>query len=153
MDPELPVPPFRTMEDIVTESVAQQRFQMGLVLLFGVAATLLASLGIYGVVSYSVAQRTNEMGIRMALGARPGDIARMIFRQGLLPVAVGLVAGVAASIALGRVLGSLLFGVNAADPITIFGVVFFLGAMAAAATYFPAHRATHVDPVTALRYE
>ena len=153
MDPELPVPPFRTMEDIVTESVAQQRFQMGLVLLFGIAATLLASLGIYGVVSYSVAQRTNEMGIRIALGARPGDIARMVFRQGLLPVAVGLAAGVAASIALGRVLGSLLFGVNAADPITILGVVFLLSSMAAAATYFPAHRATHVDPVTALRYE
>jgi putative ABC transport system permease protein len=153
IDPEMPVPAFRTMEDIVAESVAQRRFQMSLVLLFAVAATLLASLGIYGVVSYSVAQRTNEMGIRLALGARPGSIAGLVLRQGLLPVAAGLAAGVAASLALGRILGSLLFGVSAWDPITIGLVVALLSAVALAATYLPAHRATHVDPVTALRYE
>jgi predicted permease len=153
IDPEMPVPAFRTMEDIVTESVAQRRFQMSLVLLFAVAATLLASLGIYGVVSYSVAQRTNEMGIRIALGAQPGSIAGLVLRQSLLPVAAGLAAGVAASLALGRILGSLLFGVSAWDPITIGLVVALLSAVALAATYFPAHRATHVDPVTALRYE
>jgi putative ABC transport system permease protein len=153
IDPEMPVPAFRTMEDIVTESVAQRRFQMSLVLLFAVAATLLASLGIYGVVSYSVAQRTNEMGIRMALGARPGTITRMVLWQGLLPVATGLACGAVASVALGRVLGSLLFGVSAWDPITIGVVVVLLSALALAATYVPAHRATCVDPVTALRYE
>lgn len=153
IDPELPVPAFRTMEDIVAESVAPRRFQMSLVLLFAVAATLLASLGIYGVVSYSVAQRTNEMGIRIALGAQPGNIAWMVLGQGLLPVATGLVGGVMASVALGRVLGSLLFGVSAADPFTIGGVVALVGAVAVAAICIPAHRATHVDPVTALRYE
>jgi ABC-type antimicrobial peptide transport system permease subunit len=114
---------------------------------------LVASLGIYGVASYSVAQRTNEMGVRIALGARPGSMTRMVLRQGLLPVAAGLTAGVVASIALGRILGSLLFGVNAWDPITIGLVVALLSAVALAATYVPAHRATHVDPVTALRYE
>ena len=153
IDPEMPVPRFRTMEDIVAESVSQRRFQMILVLLFAVAATLLASLGIYGVVSYSVAQRTNEMGIRIALGARPGSIARMVLRQGLLPVAAGLAGGAVASAALGRVLGSLLFGVSAWDPMTMCGVAALVSGIALAATYFPAHRATHVDPMTALRYE
>ena len=93
------------------------------------------------------------MGIRIALGARPGSITRMVLRQGLLPVIAGLAAGVVASIALGRILGSLLFGVNAWDPITIGLVVALLSAVALAATYVPAHRATHVDPLTALRYE
>jgi predicted permease len=153
IDPEMPVPAFRSMEEIVTESVAQRRFQMNLVLLFAVAATLLASLGIYGVVSYSVAQRTNEMGIRIALGARPASIAGLVLRQGLLPVAAGLAAGVVASVTLGRILASLLFAVSAWDPMTIGLVVTLLSAVALAATYVPAHRATHVDPVTALRYE
>jgi ABC-type antimicrobial peptide transport system permease subunit len=105
------------------------------------------------VVSYSVAQRTNEMGVRMALGARPAAIRHLVLRQGLLPVAIGLGTGVSASMALGRLLGSLLFGVGTGDPITILGVVAPLSAVAAAATLIPAHRATHVDPVTALRYE
>ena len=126
---------------------------MSLVLLFAVAATLLASLGIYGVVSYSVAQRTNEMGIRVALGARPASITGLVLRQGLLPVAAGLIAGVVGSAALGRILGSLLFGVSAWDPTTIGVVVALLSAVAVAATYFPARRATHVDPLMALRYE
>ena len=152
-DPDMPVPAFRTMDDIVTESVAQRRFQLNMVLLFSLAATLLASLGIYGVVSYSVAQRTNEVGIRIALGAQPGNIASMLLRQELLPVALGVVTGVLASLALGRVLRSLLFGVSAADPATICAVVAVLSAVAAVATYIPAHRATRVDPVTALRYE
>jgi predicted permease len=153
VDRELPVPAFRTMEDIVSESVAQRRFQMSLVLLFAAAALLLASLGIYGVVSYSVAQRTNEMGIRMALGAQPGNIRRMVLGQSLLPVCAGLVAGVTASIALGRVLGSLLFGVSAWDPATISGVLALLLAVAATATLPPVQRATRVDPASALHYE
>jgi putative ABC transport system permease protein len=153
VDRELPVPAFRTMEDIVAESVAQRRFQMSLVLLFAGAAVLLASLGIYGVVSYSVAQRTNEMGIRMALGAQPGNIRRMVLGQSLLPVCAGLLAGVMASVALGRVLGSLLFGVSAWDPATISGVLTLLIAVAATATLPPVRRATRVDPMSALRYE
>jgi predicted permease len=153
MDPDLPAPAFRTMEDIMAESVAQRRFQMNMVALFAVAAMLLASLGIYGVVAYSVTQRTNEMGIRLALGAQPGSLRRMVARECLLPVAIGLGAGVAISMAMGRVLGSLLFGVNASDPITIAGVVALLGVVGAAASYIPARRATLVDPVRALRYE
>ncbi len=153
LDPEMPVPAFRTMEDIVSESVGQRRFQMSLVLLFAVAATLLATLGMYGVVSYSVAQRTSEMGIRIALGAPPASITGLVLRQGLLPVAAGLTAGVVASVTLGRILGSLLFGVSAWDPTTIGVVVALLSAVAVAATYFPARRATNVDPLIALRYE
>ena len=153
IDPELPVPEFRTMDDIVSDSVAQRRFQMSLVLLFAAAAMLLASLGIYGVVSYSVAQRTHEMGIRLALGAQPANIRRMVLGQSLLPVLLGLLAGVTASVALGRIMSTLLFGVSVWDPATLSGVAALLIAVAAAATYVPVHRATHVDPVSALRYE
>jgi putative ABC transport system permease protein len=153
IDAELAIPAIRTMEEVVAASVAQRRFQMNLVLLFAGLATLLASLGIYGVVSYSVTQRTSEFGIRLALGARSGQIRRLVFRQGLLPVAVGLGAGVVASTALGQLLGSLLFGVAPTDPLTISGAVGLLGLVAAFAVDLPARRATQVDPLLALRYE
>jgi putative ABC transport system permease protein len=153
VDPELPVAAFRTMDEIVSESVAQRRFQLALVLLFALAALLLASLGIYGVVAYSVSQRTSEMGIRMALGASLSSIRSLVLRQSLLPVAIGLAIGLAASVALARLLESLLFGVGAADPVTIAGVIAVLAVVAAAAAYLPARRATRVDPLTALRYE
>jgi putative ABC transport system permease protein len=153
VDPELPVSTFRTMEEIVSDSVAQRRFQMDLILLFAIIATLLASLGIYGVISYSVAQRTGEVGIRMALGAQAGNILGLILGNALLPVAIGLAAGVTASLALGRLLTSLLFGVAAEDLMTIAAVVAVLGIVAVIASYIPAHRATRIDPLTALRYE
>jgi putative ABC transport system permease protein len=153
VDPELPVAAFRTMDEIVSESVAQRRFQLALVLLFALAALLLASLGIYGVVAYSVSQRTSEMGIRMALGASLSSIRSLVLRQSLLPVAIGLAIGLAASVALARLLESLLFGVGAADPVTIAGVIAVLAVVAAAAAYLPARRATRVDPLSALRYE
>jgi len=153
VDPELPVPAFRTMDEIVAESVAQRRFQMTLVLMFGLTALLLASLGIYGVVSYSVAQRTNEMGIRMALGAPLNGIRNLVLRQSLPPVVLGLGAGVVASLALSRLLSSLLFGIRAADPATIVAVSALLSTVAIVAAYIPARRATKVDPITALRYE
>jgi predicted permease len=153
VDPELPVPQFQTMEQIVDESVAQRRFQMNLILLFAVAALVLASLGIYGVVSYSVALRTNEMGIRIALGAHSTDVLMMIVRDGMAPVAAGLCCGLGASLAAGRLLSGLLYGVAAVDPVTILGVVLTLTTVAALASLVPARRATRVDPVTALRYE
>ena len=153
IDPELPVPAFRTMDEIVAESVAQRRFQLTLVLLFGVTALLLASLGIYGVVSYSVAQRTNEMGIRMALGAPVASIRSLVLRQSLPPAILGLGAGIVASVALSRVLSSLLFGIGATDPLTIAGVCALLGGVTLVAAYIPARRATEVDPITALRYD
>ena len=118
-----------------------------------VSAMLLASLGIYGVVSYSVAQRTNEFGIRLALGAQPGQIRRLVFRQGLTPVAVGLSAGVVASIGSGQLLATLLFGLAPTDPMTMAGAVVMLGLMAAFAVALPARRATQLDPLLALHYE
>ena len=126
---------------------------MALVLLFGATALLLASLGIYGVVSYTVAQRTNEMGIRMALGAPRSGIRSLVLRQSLPPVMLGLGVGVVASLALSRVLSSLLFGIGPGDPVTILAVIGVLSAVAIAAAYIPARRATQVDPITALRYE
>jgi putative ABC transport system permease protein len=153
MDAEMPLPEMRTMEERLAQDVAPRRFQMTLVLLFGAAALLLASLGIYGVVAYSVGQRTGEMGIRMALGAQPGSISSMVLRQGMAPVAAGLAVGVAGSLALGRLLGSLLFGVKAADLATIAGVTAVLAAVAALASWVPARRATRIDPAVALRGE
>ena len=153
IDSELPVPQFQTMQQIVDESLAQRRFQMSLILLFAVAALVLASLGIYGVVSYSVASRTNEMGIRMALGARGADILSMILWQAMTPVAVGLASGLVTSLAAGRLLAGLLFGVAPTDTVTMASVVLALAAVAALASFIPASRATRVDPLTALRYE
>lgn len=153
IDSELPVPQFQTMEQLVDESVAQRRFQMNLILLFAAAALVLASLGIYGVVSYSVALRSNEMGIRMALGARGADILKMVVLRAMAPVAFGLSGGLVASLAAGRLLSGLLLGVAAVDAVTIGCVVMTLAALAALASFIPARRATRVDPATALRYE
>ena len=153
LDSELPVPQFQTMEQIVDQSVAQRRFQMNLILLFGVAALALASLGIYGVVSYSVAMRTNEIGIRIALGARTAEILQMVLTQAMAPVATGLAGGLLASLAAGRLLSGLLYGVRTTDAATIGGVVVTLTAVALLAGLIPAGRATRVDPMTALRYD
>jgi putative ABC transport system permease protein len=153
IDPEMPIPEFRTMNDLVSDSVAQRRFQLQLILLFALAAILLASLGIYGVISFSVAQRTTEVGIRMALGAHPADIRGMILRQGLSPVFIGLSAGIIASLGVGHLLTSLLFGISPTDPVTAAGAIVFIGTVSAIAAYLPARRATRVDPATALRYE
>ncbi len=152
-DAALPVPEFQTMDQVLAGSVATRRFQMNLVLLFAAAALLLASLGIYGVVSYTVTQRTNEIGVRMALGAPPARILTMVMRQGLAPVAAGLLVGATGAIALGRVLGSLLFGVGAADPLTMVGVAAMLALTAASAILAPARRAMRVEPSMALRDE
>lgn len=153
LDAELPVPAFQTMQQIVDESVAQRRFQMSLVLLFAVAALVLASLGIYGVVSYSVAMRTNEMGIRMALGAGGGAILLFVVRQAMAPVILGLLAGVAGSLAAGRLLAGMLYGVGASDAITMSAVVVTLSGAATLASLMPAWRASRIDPLIALRYE
>jgi putative ABC transport system permease protein len=153
LDAGLPVPKFRTMQEIVSASVAQRRFQLNMVMAFAAIGLILASLGIYGVVSYSVEQRRGEMGIRMALGATASTLRGMVVRQGLAPVGIGLAAGLAAALALGRVLAGLLFGVSFADPLTLAGVAIALIAVAALACYVPALRATRVDPVNALRYE
>jgi predicted permease len=153
VDPELPVPQFRTMDDIVSMSVAERRFQTRLVMLFGLVAALLASLGIYGVVSHSVAQRTGELGIRMALGALPAALCWLVLRQCLVPVAAGLACGLAGSGMTGPLLSSLLFGVRPVDPLTMTAVALGSSAIAGLAAYIPARRATRVDPVVALRQD
>jgi putative ABC transport system permease protein len=141
------------MNDVVSDSLGQRRFQMVLVLLFAAAATLLASVGIYGVVSYAVGQRTNEIGIRLALGALPADIRRLVVTQGFTPVVIGLGAGMLASAGLGRLLGSLLFGVTPSDPLTLTVVVVVFVTVALAAMYVPTQCAVRVDPLQTLRQD
>src|SRR5258708_27418162 len=151
--PEMASPAARTMQQIVEESVASRKFQMYLAAAFAIAALLLASLGIYGVISSSGARRTPEIGIRIALGARAGALAAMILKEGMLPVAIGLAAGLLVALFVGRIISSQLYGVASNDPLTIFGVVVILLAVACCACWFPARRATRVDPLVALRFE
>ena len=153
LDSELPIPDMKTMDDVVMASVAPRQFQMRLVLLFGVIALLLAALGVYGVVSYSVAQRTGEMGLRMALGAAPRTVARSVLRQAMLPVAVGLAAGLVAAVGAGRAIRAMLFDVTPMDPATLLSVTAVLLTVGLLACYLPARRAMRVDPLVALRTE
>jgi predicted permease len=153
LDPELPVAQFKTMQDIVSASVSERKFQLTLVLLFAGIALVLACLGIFGVVSYTVAQRRGEMGIRLALGATAGNLRTLVVRQGLAPVIVGLGCGIGVALALGKVMEGLLFGVRASDPWTLMGVSCLLLGVAAAACYIPAVRVSRADPLSALRYE
>ena len=153
IDPELPVPQFLSMEDIVDSSVSQRRFQLRLMLLFGIASTLLAAMGVYGVVAFAVSQRTSEMGLRMVLGASQSEVRTMVWRQGMKPVAVGIGAGLIASFAASRLLTGFLFGVHAADPATLGSAAATLLLVTGAACYIPARRATRVDPAIAMRYE
>jgi putative ABC transport system permease protein len=153
VDPNLPVFGERTMEDIVSSSLAQRRFALQVVGAFGVLALLLAGVGVYGVVAYSVSQRTREIGIRLALGASSGAILRWVFSQGMRLALLGTAAGLVGALALTRLLRGLLFGVSAADPVTYAGLAVLLAGVALLACYIPARRATKVDPMVALRYE
>jgi putative ABC transport system permease protein len=153
IDPDTVVGEIRTMGNVVSSSVGQRRFQVLLIAGFAASALLLACIGIYGVVSWSVARRRNEIGVRMALGATSGNVRRMVVAQGLRPVLAGLALGIAVALASGSVLGSLLFGVSPRDPWTLGGVVLVLAAVAALACYIPARRITLTDPLEALRYE
>jgi predicted permease len=153
VDKTVPVADFETMERLVTESVMQPRFNMVLLSLFGGIALLLSAAGIYGVTAYTVSQRTHELGIRLALGAQLGDVLRLIVKQGLAMIVVGIVIGLAAALALTRLLKTLLFGVGTTDPLTFVGITLLLTLVALLACYVPARRATKVDPLVALRYE
>jgi putative ABC transport system permease protein len=146
-----PVSRVQTMEQVVEGSVASRRFSTLLLAGFSVLALALAAIGIYGVISYDVSQRTHEIGLRMALGARSGQVAGMMLGRGVRLVAAGLVIGVVGSLAVTGVLQSLLVGVSRLDPVTIGSVVVILGVVAASAAYLPARRASAVDPMVALR--
>jgi putative ABC transport system permease protein len=149
----MPLLQAETMEQILDESVAGRRFEMDLAVTFAAAALLLASLGIYGIVSFAVARRTPEIGIRVALGARPPELVAMMLWQGMLPVMTGLALGLASAVLSGRLLGSELFGISPHDPMTISAVTILLMTVAFLACLIPARRAARIDPVRALRFE
>jgi predicted permease len=153
VDPNQPVSDVRAMDARIAESLGPQRFATNLLAVFAGLAILLAAVGLYGLISYSVAQRVNEFGIRAALGARPGDVLTLVLKQGATLALIGAGAGVIAGIALMRALRSVLYGVSAADPLSFAGAVVLLMLVALAACYVPARRATKVDPMVALRYE
>jgi putative ABC transport system permease protein len=153
MDQDVPVFAVKSMEEYLSTSVAGPRFSTTLLSIFAAVALVLTVVGLYGVMSYSVAQRTNEIGIRLALGAQSRDVLLMIVKQGGTLILLGLVIGLAGAYALTRLIASLLFGVKAKDPITFAAVAVLLAIVALLACYIPALRATKVDPMEALRYE
>jgi putative ABC transport system permease protein len=153
MDPDVPLFSVKSMEEYLSASVAAPRFSTTLLSIFAGVALVLTVVGLYGVMSYSVAQRTNEIGIRMALGAQSRDVLLMIVRQGSMLILLGLGIGLAGAYALTRVISSLLFGVTAKDPFTFAAVSVLLAFVALLACYIPALRATKVDPMNALRCE
>jgi putative ABC transport system permease protein len=153
LDPSLPVYNLKTMNDVVSKSMVQPRFLALLLATFSGIALFLAAIGIYGVMAYSVAQRTQEIGVRMALGARPLHVLRLVFAQSLTMLLMGTVIGLAGAFALTRLMRTLLFEVTATDPLTYVSVVGLLTVVALLACYIPARRAAKVDPLVALRYE
>jgi putative ABC transport system permease protein len=153
LDKEVPVTHIRTMDQVFGASVAQPRFSMLVVALFALLALVLSAVGIYGVMAYSVSRRAHEIGVRMALGARRGQVLKLVLKEGMTLVALGIAIGLFGAFALTRLLATLLFGVSAKDPITFIAVSTLLAAVAFIACYIPARRATKVDPLVALRYE
>jgi ABC-type antimicrobial peptide transport system permease subunit len=149
----LPVSEVRTLEEVMTRSTSRERFNMWLMTVFGATALLLAAIGIYGLMAYSVEQRTQEIGIRLALGAGVPQVKRMVILQGLRLAIVGVVVGVAAALASARAIASFLFGVQSWDPAIFVSAPAVLTAVALAAAWIPARRASRVDPIEALRYE
>jgi putative ABC transport system permease protein len=153
IDKELPISNIKTGDQLLYEAVGQPRFHTVLIALFAGLALLLAAVGIYGVISYSVAQRTHEIGIRLAVGARPRDVLVLVIKQGMMLTLTGTAIGIVAAFGLTRLLSSLLFQVDAADPLTFAAVATLLVAVGFLACWIPARRATNVDPMIALRYE
>jgi putative ABC transport system permease protein len=153
LEPNEPINPVITMDARLSESVAPRRYQTLLLSVFAVVAMLIATVGIYGVISYAVSQRTHEIGIRMALGAHTSDVLKLVLRQGMISTLTGVAIGLAAALTLTRVMKSLLFEVSTTDPATFAGVSLFLIGVSLAACYLPARRATRIDPLAALRRE
>jgi predicted lysophospholipase L1 biosynthesis ABC-type transport system permease subunit len=153
LDPGVPMAAARTMEDVVLASKATPRFAGNLLGLFAGLALALAAVGVYGVLSYAVSERTPEIGVRMALGARPGLVQRLVIAQGVARVGLGLLCGALLAVALTRLMSSLLYGVPSSDPVTFAAVAAILLGVGLAATWWPSLRAARVDPMTALRHE
>ncbi len=153
VDSQLPITKVRTMDEVSAASFAARRFNMLLLTLFSGLALMLAAVGVYGVMSYAVTQRTQEIGIRMALGAQMGDVIKLIMRSGFLLALIGIAVGLGGAFALTRMMTSLLFAVEPTDKATFAIVTVFLLLTALVACYIPARRATKVDPLVALRYE
>ena len=153
LDREQPLYNLRSFEQVLSSSISRPRFNMFLITILACLALLLAAIGIYGVIAYSVTQRTHEIGVRIALGATHGDVIRLVVRQGVLLAAAGLGIGLLAAIAVTRAMAALLYGISATDPATFLGVAVVLGGIAFIASYIPARRAARVDPLIALRYE
>jgi putative ABC transport system permease protein len=153
LDKDLPLLHVKTLDQYVGESIADTRFESVLLGIFGALAVTLTALGVYGVISYTVARRTREMGIRLALGAERGTIIAMILRSGLLLVTMGVVPGLVVAFLLTQLMAGLLYDVSPSDPSTFLSVSVALVAMALLASYIPARRAATVDPMVALRYE
>jgi ABC-type antimicrobial peptide transport system permease subunit len=153
LDPAVPVHKVATMASLVERAAAKQRFVMRLLIGFAVIALGLAAVGLYGVISYAVARRAREVGVRMALGASPGDIIRLVIAGGAGAIVVGIAAGLAGALVLTRYLGTLLYGVDARDPVTFAAAVAILALVALAAHAIPLRRAVRIDPAIALRQE
>jgi predicted permease len=152
LNPEIPAE-FRTFQQVYSASLGSRKFNLILIGFFGITALMLATAGVFGVMAYSVSRRTREFGVRVALGATPGDVLRMVLAQGMRTILIGVAIGIVGSFALTQTVSSLLFGVTATDPVTFGAVTLLLVAVALLACYIPARRATKVDPVVALRYE
>lgn len=153
VDPDLPLANVKLLSSIVAASLTAPRFSMLILVAFGVLALVLAGIGMYGVISHGVAQRTREIGIRMALGAQRGNVFGMVLTRGAGLTAIGLSAGIVGALVVGRLMSSFLFGVKPADPLTLLSVILLLLFVTFAACYIPARRAMRVDPVVALRHE
>jgi putative ABC transport system permease protein len=153
LDPNLPLYETQTMDAVMSQEMATDRMFSGLLVIFSAVALVLAAVGLYGIIAYTVARRTHEIGIRMALGAGRSDVLRLVMRRAVALTAIGIAIGLAAAFAVTRMLGSLLFEIDPHDPLTFGGIAALLAVIALAASYVPAFRATRVDPVVALRYE
>jgi putative ABC transport system permease protein len=153
VDPDQPIYNIRTMNEIRSESVAPERLNLTLLSIFAGIALVLAVVGIYGVMSYTVTQRTHEIGIRMAIGAQPKDVFRMVIGQGMMLALIGVAFGLVGAFGLTRLMTTMLFGVAPTDPVTFAAIAVLLAGVSLVACYIPGRRATKVDPVVSLRYE